>query len=60
MELHFTIPPALTQSRLAELLEREMLKHDQQIGKRTLAGPPALAFAVCPVPSCRRAYNLFA
>lgn len=33
MELHFTITPALTQSRLAELLEREMLKHDQQLGK---------------------------
>lgn len=30
MELHFTISPAHTQIRLAVLLEREMLKHDQQ------------------------------
>jgi hypothetical protein len=30
MELQFTITPAHTQIRLAELLEREMLKHDQQ------------------------------
>lgn len=33
MELHFTITPAHTQIRLAELLEREMLKHDQQLSK---------------------------
>lgn len=31
MELNFTITPALTQTRLAELLEREMLKNDQQL-----------------------------
>lgn len=31
MELQFSITPALTQNRLAELLEREMLKHDQQL-----------------------------
>ena len=30
MELYFSITPAHTQMRLAELLEREMLKHDQQ------------------------------
>ncbi|MHC8366672.1 hypothetical protein ACYZT9_12535 [Pseudomonas sp. ZT5P21] len=31
MELHFTITPAHTQIRLAELLEHVMLKHDRQL-----------------------------
>lgn len=33
LELHFTITPAHTQTRLAELLDHEMLKHDQQLSK---------------------------
>lgn len=63
LELQFTITPAHTQIRLAELLEREMLKHDQQLSKmhgnverlqdRLLA---PLLFALCLVAGALAIY----